>query len=168
MTNSAPLIRTWVSGAGYNSFFFFLFQGTDLPCFFNGPIVRLGQWDKQLSCCICDIKQDVLHGSCMPRLLFCLIITISAIIYIIRSLHFNYSSIGVIHNKMITVALQGHWSSGFCLRNSIRTAAFCVREPFSPYIKLIWISYWTENGNSADNQPHRKNVQHLRDAASQI
>lgn len=37
---------------------------TDLPCFVNDPIVASGQWDKKLSCCICCIKQDALHGSC--------------------------------------------------------------------------------------------------------
>lgn len=143
MTNSAPLIRTRVSGAGYNYlfiyFFFFFFISrpncTDLPCFFNGPIVKLGHWHKQLSCCICDIKQDVLHGSCKPWLLFCLITTISAIINTIRSLRVNnYSSITVIQNRMINIVLQRHCSSGFCFRFSVHTPAFV--QSFNTYIML--------------------------------
>lgn len=101
MANSCSLNQD-TGFLGWVQFFFLISRPNykDLPCLFNSPIVRLGQWDKQLSNCICDTKHDVQRGSCKTHMLICLRMTISGIIYIIRSFCVNVPTV-------ITVVLRG-------------------------------------------------------------
>lgn len=82
---------------GWARFYFLFFNWRpnciDLPCSLNSPIVKLCQWDKQLPRCFCDIKHNIPHASCPCWPLRCLIITISVMLYIIRSVCINIRTV---------------------------------------------------------------------------